>query len=147
MKAIFQTAVFLLVMCVVLTGTLVFMLYVTKAGTPSVQSQNLPFNWEQRVQSAVDLEELKQQCRVFAKFRDMDDLTRRVQEKWMSNVFTYGIAFAIEQAKSHQPFLAVVAADVFAGDREVVPDCLAPFEAEAVNPEIVPPLGFVPGGH
>jgi hypothetical protein len=95
MKAIFQTAVFLLVMCVVLTGTLVFMLYVTKAGTPSVQSQNLPFNWEQRVQSAVDLEELKQQCRVFAKFRDMDDLTRRVQEKWMSNVFTYGIAFAI----------------------------------------------------
>jgi hypothetical protein len=95
MKAVFHTTVFLLAMCVVLTGTAIFMLYATRVGTPSVQSQNVPFDWEQRVESAASLEELKQQCRVFAKFRDMDELLRRAQNKWMSDTFTYGFAFAL----------------------------------------------------
>lgn len=95
MKAIFHTTIFLLVMCVILTGTVLFMLYATKVGTPSVQAQNVPFDWEQRVDSASNMEELRQQCRVFAKFRDMDDMLRRVQNKWMADVFTYGATFVI----------------------------------------------------
>ena len=54
---------------------------------------------------------------------------------------------AFKQTKDHQPFLAVGAADSLAGDREIVPDCLAPFEVKAVNFEVSPAFGFVPGGH
>jgi hypothetical protein len=54
---------------------------------------------------------------------------------------------AFEQSKCHQPLLAVSAADVLAGNCEVVPDFLAPLEVEAVILEISPALGFVPGSH
>jgi hypothetical protein len=88
-------SIYLLAMCVVLTGTAIFALYATSVGTSTVQAQDVPFDWERKVDAAVDLETLKQECRVFAKLKDMEELIRRAQTKWMSDTFTYGVAFAI----------------------------------------------------
>ena len=95
MRSLYHITIYLLVMCVVLTGTAIFALYATSVGTPTVQAQDVPFDWERKVNAAVDLETLKQECRVFAKLKDMEELVRRAQNKWMSDTFTYGVAFAI----------------------------------------------------
>ena len=95
MRQLFLTTVILLAMCVVLTGSAVFALYATRVGTSSVQSKPVPFDWERRVDTAADCGALRQECKVFAKMRDMDEVIARAQSKWMSDVFTYGVIFAI----------------------------------------------------
>jgi hypothetical protein len=95
MRSLYHITIYLLVMCVVLTGTAIFALYATSVGTPTVTAQDVPIDWERKVDAAVDLETLKQECRVFAKLKDMEGLVRRAQNKWMSDTFTYGVAFAL----------------------------------------------------
>ena len=95
MRQLFHTTVFLLVMCVVLSGTATFMLYATRVSTPSVQHVAVPFDWERRVDAATDCGALRQECKLFAKMRDVHEAVERAQSKSISDIFTYGVAFAI----------------------------------------------------
>src|SRR6266487_1357760 len=55
--------------------------------------------------------------------------------------------FAIQKTESHQPFFTVAFTNVFAGDREIVPNGLCALEVQTVVLDVVTALGLVPGGH
>lgn len=54
---------------------------------------------------------------------------------------------AIHDSKRHHSLLTVVLPCVFAGDGEVVPDGLGPFEIQTVDGNVATAFGFIPGGH
>lgn len=82
-------------MCVVLSGTATFMLYASTVGTPSVQSISVPFDWERRIDAATDCGALRQECKRFAKMRDLHEVFERAHNKSISDIFTYGVAFIV----------------------------------------------------